>query len=1420
MPEKFAARAAEIANRVTRDITPPSNQTAAASARRVLATLVVGALAALFLLGFGIYVTRERAAVTASTTAVDRWTELTAKIIGQATVHNQPFMEGVQSAKPVLDRLFNDQLIMNYRVTDAQGVVVASDKSGEVGYRLSKTTIAEAAQGIFYDADTDDLTDLPIPSGVVSGYRSIKTQDGQLVGFVGISANRRSFISTVYSSIWTGYICVVAVTLIFGGAGIEFLRRYLVGRHALQDRLVKTLVNLELAENVAHIGNWASDVNTGTVTWSREMFEIYGKDPATFIPSQQYHYDSTLPEERQRTYDELRKIIGGKGSGEIKTRIVRADGVIRDTIVTVRCQIGPDGKFERYFGITADVTEQMAAERALKERERELALAIAATEAVVWSWDISADIFLASPQLARVLGMDSASEKDLPSRHNELCHPDDREIVATTFRSHLIDGTPYDVEYRIRHANGRDIWFHSRGRVTEWEDSRPKRMVGTMVDITRRRVAEESLRQSQQTLGLALRAAEAGYYTYNFSDASIYWSPRFLEIVGLTDSSFPPTVKAFTDLVHPDDRAHMSAFHGTAGTLHTRESELRVKHADGSYIWLHIRAVTEFDRNQQPNRIIGFVQDVTARHKATEALAISEERFRLLAENATDIISVIEGSGTYTYTYVSPSVYPITGYKPEDFIGQIRTDLIFPEDRARFVGHFADIIAHPPLSGISQRYRLIRKDGSLAWMESRISVISDKNQRVQLLVASRDISEAVQAESAIRDSEARFRLLADNASDVILVADKNGIFRYASPSVERLLGYKPEEIVGQNAYTMISASHEPSENYRQLPANYAELPTAGTFRVRVRTKQGRMVWVETSVQKVPTPDGAFELHTATRDITDRVEYEAELRATRDRFQKQAGELASLAKNLEMERERAERANNAKSRFLAMMSHELRTPMTGILGMADLLLLSELTSEQNSVVRRLIRSAQILLDLLNDILDFSKIEAEQLQVDNAPFYISDITTDLNALFAPLASEKGVALSMMLPAKFQDAVVGDAKRFRQVLVNLVGNAIKFTEKGTVSVTFTQKEMPDGRVELRGDVTDSGIGITEEQLKRLFQPFVQGDVSTSRKYGGSGLGLAITRRLVEALGGKISVTSEPGKGSTFTFTILHQPDRHAAPRKPVSSHRPRHVPEALPTTGQGRRVLLAEDNETTRFLVETMLGKWGYEVDRAANGQQAVEAVAANTYDIVLMDIQMPIMDGSDAIEIIRAREKGAGGRLPIIALTADLIDSHQRSFLAIGADAIVAKPVNWEALMTEMNRLMKSQGSLAVAAPVDAASTADNVLNMATLSELRDVLGEATLGTMITRFFESSEQYRNDVEKNVRDNKLRDAKRSAHALKGLCAQFGADKMAALAKLIEEKAASVDEVADLLPQLARAATDTRSALETYVAKTAVPA
>ncbi len=498
------------------------------------------------------------------------------------------------------------------------------------------------------------------------------------------------------------------------------------------------------------------------------------------------------------------------------------------------------------------------------------------------------------------------------------------------------------------------------------------------------------------------------------------------------------------------------------------------------------------------------------------------------------------------------------------------------------------------------------------------------------------------------------------------------------------------------------------------------------------------------------------------------------------------------RQLQEESQRATSANNAKSQFLATMSHELRTPMTAILGMADLLASDELTSVAKEKVRRISDAGRSLLGLLNDLLDFSKIESEKMEVHPVAFSPRGLVSDVCSLFAPLAAQKGILLTQEISPHVGDEVVADAGHIRQAVLNLVSNAVKFTQRGAVTVRcFRNDGLTPNHLVI--EVQDTGIGINTDALARLFKPFVQANQTRDRKYGGTGLGLTITRRLVELIGGTVTVRSKQNVGTTFTISVPV-----AAAGTATLSEAQENVTKAAPAV-RTLRILVAEDNETISFLLQTMLRKWGHSVDAVGDGLAAVHAVRANTYDCVLMDMHMPEMDGVDALREIRANG-GAKKGIPIIAVTADIAPEHREIYLAAGATAVVGKPVNWPELTDAMNRYCASgphehQDSRSTS-PREEAIFWDKQH----LLELADQIGPDSVVILLQSFSKSLRDYIGQLRSPETAHDIFRAKRLAHTIKGLCRQFGAVRAADLAARIETDGISLEKIALELPALIR--------------------
>ena len=562
----------------------------------------------------------------------------------------------------------------------------------------------------------------------------------------------------------------------------------------------------------------------------------------------------------------------------------------------------------------------------------------------------------------------------------------------------------------------------------------------------------------------------------------------------------------------------------------------------------------------------------------------------------------------------------------------------------------------------------VRCRGKIERMVSaRTRELSEMNERLRRQAAERE-----SAQSSLSAHHSLLQAVIDASPTLIFIKDRDGIWILANQTLADIYGLTPQQMVGITHQEMgqhLGLPKAEVEHFLEADRHVIDSGESMFIPEQPFTTNGRTRWLQTT--KVPIHvEGRGRCALAVCvDVTARREVEADLQR------------AKLA---------AEAASRAKSEFLANMSHEIRTPMNGVIGMTELALDTALTREQREYLDMVKSSADSLLSLLNDILDFSKIEAGKLDFETIEFSLRDTLDDTMKALSLRADQKGLELACHIPPDAPDALLGDPARLRQILVNLVGNAIKFTTSGEVVVRVLTASAGRGEVALDVSVTDTGVGIPPEKQRAIFDAFTQADSSMTRTYGGTGLGLTISTRLVELLGGRLSVESEVGRGSTFRFTarfaLQKSPPARAAAIDMVS----------LRESQRRLRVLVAEDNAVNRLLAVRLLEKGGHEVVVAATGTAALEALENQSFDLVLMDMQMPEMGGLEATIAVRERERASasGKHIPIIAMTANAMVGDKEQCLDAGVDAYLSKPLQVAALFAAIESLVPAGVELSV------------------------------------------------------------------------------------------------------------------------------
>ena len=650
-----------------------------------------------------------------------------------------------------------------------------------------------------------------------------------------------------------------------------------------------------------------------------------------------------------------------------------------------------------------------------------------------------------------------------------------------------------------------------------------------------------------------------------------------------------------------------------------------------------------------------------------------------------DILFEVDGEGRYLRV-AAKSEESLAGPK-HYLLGRTVREVMPPEAAERCMQALA--IAKETGTAYGQQIRLHLATGD-RWFElsiARKSVAIDESPR--FIVLSRDITQRKDEEAALQQSEAHLRTLINTIPNLIWLKNPEGVYLACNPMFERFFGARESAIVGRTDCDFIDKSladffleHDRKAMAKGEPSVNEEWITFAD--------DGRRALLETTKTPMRDADGRLiGVLGIGRDITRARQEQLELENYRHRLEELVQQRTF---ELSEAKEAAEAANRAKSTFLANMSHEIRTPMNAIIGFTHLLLKEITEPEPHERLIKVNNAAHHLLRVINDILDLSKIEAGKLTIETADFALSQLVEHVLAMLEERATNKGLRLSAEIAPDIPTCLHGDPLRLRQMLLNFVSNAIKFSERGQIVVRARALEFLEDNILLRIEVQDEGVGMSAEQQSRLFQAFSQADNTTTRLYGGTGLGLAITQRLAGMMGGETGVTSQPGVGSTFWMTVRLSKMQgpvctcfdHPEQGRRLSRAGPLSMPYAdgqtadqiLAAQNRGQKILLAEDDPVNQALASDLLKLVGLKVDVVSNGQQALEQVCDGDYDLVLMDMQMPVMDGIDATRAIRGLFDAAS--LPILAMTANAFSDDRERCLAAGMNDHIGKPVDPEAL----------------------------------------------------------------------------------------------------------------------------------------------
>lgn len=874
-----------------------------------------------------------------------------------------------------------------------------------------------------------------------------------------------------------------------------------------------------------------------------------------------------------------------------------------------------------------------------------------------------------------------------------------------------------------------------------------------------------SIAIDKSTLSETLRASELRFRSYveNVNDVLFsltpdghfgYVSPQWSTAFGyeLSETVGQP----FSRFVHPDDFSGCIKFMRRLLETGEKQSgiEYRVQCKDGHYVWYTANASPVTNPATGELTLVGIGRDISERMQIEKELEEINKIFQMFLKNSPIYAFIHEVTPTESRVLLSSDNYlDMIGISGSEMSGKVMSELFSAEQAAKITSDNWNVISSGRISDFKESYN------GRSYHSIKFPIIMV--DRSLLAGYTIDITDQVQAEEALRSSEELYHSLVETSQDLIWRCDAEGRYTFLNLAWGHLLGYEMDEMLGRK-FSDFQTSDQADRDWIMF-TRLMSGESVDQYETAYRTKRGDEIHLLMNALYICDEEGDITGASGTaHDITERKHMEEELRSSKAA---------------------AEVANAAKSQFLSNMSHEIRTPLNAIIGFSSLILNAGLPPRQQDYAGKIHSAGELLRNIVNDILDFSKIEAQQLQVEQVTFRPDIIVGNVIGMVHQAAVEKGLTLKVNAAEEIAPYLIGDPHRLTQILANLLSNAVKFTERGEVALTVALLKEQEGRQQLKFSVSDTGIGLTAEQLSRLFQPFTQADQSTTRRFGGTGLGLSICKQLVELMDGEVDCESVPGQGSLFSFTVwfdigtvvLSEPAPPVAGKTAVYDFSAFHV-------------LLVEDHEVNQQLVIELLKDSGVIVTVASNGLEAVTLVTKgdNSFDLVLMDIQMPVMDGYEATLLIRG--DGRFAALPIIAMTAHVLQEEHKKILKSGMDDHITKPIDVRTLLQVMNHFLSGR-SVADQPPAKQEDSGGGAGELPVVAGL-DVAGaldrldgnEKLYHWLLRSFVENKADAVKIIDEALQSGDTALAERTAHTLKSSAGTIGATALAALAESLE--------------------------------------
>ena len=1161
---------------------------------------------------------------------------------------------------------------------------------------------------------------------------------------------------------------VLGAVLVFRDVTEEYRRR---------DELRESYVRFEQLAAENRVITWEVDAS-GLYTYVSPVAEAVLGYPPGEIVGRLHFYDLHPESGREAFKQSAFAVFEQKGSFQNLPNAVQAkDGRVLWVLTTGVPLLNPDGTLRGYRGSDTDVTERKRAE----EKLRQLSTAVEQSPASTIITNAAGDIEFVNPSFTELTGY---TLSDVLGRNPRFLKSGETkpEVYLELWQT-ITAGKVWRGQLYNRKKNGTFYWEEvsispvtdSAGQITHY--------LAMKQDVTRRREAEIRLQESEANFRTFYESVNDLILVARFDGRIIHSNGAARRVLGLEAAELHAL--RMVELRPADHREEAEQIFASVTRGDLDNCSLPLVRKDGGLVPVQTRFWIE--RWNGENCIFSLCKNLTSEQEA-------QQRFEtLFQKNPVPVsISILPER---RFSDANDAFLKTFGYSRDEVVGKTTDDLGLLADPEHSAAMTEQVWTSGHITDMETRCR--RKDGRVLHVLLSTAVIASEGRKY-LLMAAVDITDRITAESKLRHERQRLASTIQGTRAGTWEWDVQTGDVVFNEFWATMLGYTLDDLAPVSIKTWERLVH-PDD--LAMAGALLEQHFAGDLpfyecHVRMKHKDGHWVWIHNRGQVVTRlSDGRPLMMFGTNsDITSAKRVEENLRLTNQSLEASNARATALA-------EQAAAASRAKSEFLAMMSHEIRTPMNAVLGMNSLLLNTPLDPRQTEFARTVATSGEALLEIINDILDFSKIEAgDHFQLGQEPFRLRNMVGGLVQLLRNRAEARGISLEVELAGDLPDCLKGDAGRLRQVLMNLIGNAVKFTDQGGVKVGVRSLGPEGSRIRLRFEVRDTGIGISPEDVARLFQPFTQVDSSASRRRDGTGLGLAISKRIVELMGGRMGVESVPGQGSLFWFEIAFEP-----------ASAPAAEPEEADAGEEGGaragapplRILVAEDHEPNRRLALFMLESLGYRAEFVANGRKAVEAWERSPFDVIIMDCQMPEMDGFEATREIRRREAArspnGSSRIRIVALTANAVKGDHERCLEAGMDGYLSKPYTAQQLGAALRQrpLRPAKAPSPPAAPVASAR-----FDPRHPDQLCADLGDEGIQAIIEDFLKDLPERAAEMRSLAAAGRCEELGRLAHSMQGIgrslgLAGFSADLLALEQASIKGDAGQVEQGIRMLPE-----------------------